>query len=70
MGRDVQETKMIKKVTEKIIVSDSRMLRDQLYFIKVNNMHRDDVLFTERLLLSGIIKSLRKENEVLVTKMT
>ncbi len=70
MGRDVQEIKMIKKVTEKIIVSDSRMLKDQLYFIKVNNMHRDDVLFTERLLLSGIIKSLRKENEVLVTKMT
>jgi len=28
MGRDVQETKVIKKVTEKVIVNDLRMLRD------------------------------------------
>ena len=61
---------MIKKVTEKIIVSGSKVLRDQLYFIKVNNMHRDNILFTEKLLLPEIIKSLRKKNEVLVTKVT
>ncbi len=61
---------MIKKVIKKIIVSDLRMLRDQLYFIKVNNVHKDSILFTEKLLLSEIIKSLRKKNEVLVIKMT
>ncbi len=61
---------MIKKVIKKIIVSDLRMLRDQLYFIKVDNVHKDSILFTEKLLLSEIIKSLRKKNEVLVIKMT
>jgi len=69
MNRDVQEIKMIKKVTEKIIINDLRILRDQLYFIKVNNAYKDDVLFTEKLLLSEIIKLLRKKNEVLMTKM-
>jgi len=61
---------MIKKVIKKIIVSDLRMLKDQLYFIKVDNVHKDSILFTEKLLLSEIIKSLRKKNEVLVIKMT
>ena len=61
---------MIKKVTEKIIISNLRMLRDQLYLIKVNNVYRDSVLSVEKLLLSGIIESLRKKNEILVTKMT
>jgi len=61
---------MIKKVTEKIIISNLRMLRDQLYLIKVNNVYRDSVLSVEKLLLSGIIESLRKKNEILVIKMT
>jgi len=33
-------------------------------------VHKDNVLFTEKLLLSGIIKSLRKKNEASVAKMT
>jgi len=69
MSRNVQETKIIKKVTEKIIVSNLKVFRDQLYFIKVDNMYRDDVLFTEKLLLSEIIKLLKKKNEISVTKM-
>jgi len=69
MNRDVQEIKMIKKVTEKIIINDLRMFRDQLYLIKINNAHKNDVLFIEKLLLSEIIKLLRKKNEILVTKM-
>ncbi len=69
MSRNVQETKIIKKVTEKIIISDLKVFRDQLYFIKVDNMYRDDVLFTEKLLLSEIIKLLKKKNGILVTKM-
>ncbi len=61
---------MIKKVTKKIIVSDLRVFRNQLYLIKINNVYKDDILFTEKLLLSEIIESLRKKNEVLMIKMT
>ncbi len=68
-GRDVQETKMIKEVAEKVIVGGSRVLRDQLYPIKVDNAHRDGVLSAEGLLLPGIIESLGKENEASVAKV-
>jgi len=61
---------MIKKVTKKIIVSDLRVFRNQLYLIKINNVYKDDILFTEKLLLSEIIESLRKKNKVLMIKMT
>ena len=57
-------------MTEKVTVSDLRVFRDQLYLIKVNNVCKDSVFFTEKLLLSGIIESLRKKNEISVTKMT
>jgi len=57
-------------VTKKIIVSDLRVFRNQLYLIKINNVYKDDILFTEKLLLSEIIESLRKKNEVLMIKMT
>ncbi len=69
IGRDVQKTKMIKEVIKKIIISDLKVLRDQLYFIKVNNIYRDDVLSIKKLLLLEIIESLKKKNEILVTKM-
>jgi len=49
-GRDVQETKMIKEVAEKVIVGGSRVLRDQLYPIKVDNARRDGVLSAKGLL--------------------
>jgi len=70
IGRDVQKTKMIKEVIKKIIISDLKVLRDQLYFIKVNNIYRDDVFSIKKLLLLEIIESLKKKNEILVTKMT
>jgi len=60
---------MIKEVIKKIIISDLKVLRDQLYFIKVNNIYRDDVLSIKKLLLLEIIESLKKKNEILVTKM-
>ncbi len=69
MGRDVQETKMIKEVAEKVIVGGLRVLRDQLYPIKVDNARRDSVLSAEGILLPGIIESLGKENEASVAKV-
>jgi len=69
IGRDVQKTKMIKEVIKKIIISDLKVLRDQLYFIKVNNIYRDDVLSIKKLLLLEIIESLKKKNKILVIKM-
>jgi len=68
-GRDVQETKVIKEAAEKVIVGGSRVLRDQLYPIKVDNARRDGVLSAEGLLLPGIIESLGKENEASVAKV-
>lgn len=70
MSKDVQKTKIIKKAAEKIIMSGSRVLRDQLYLIKVDNVYKDNVLSAEGLLLLRIIESLRKKNEASVAKMT
>jgi len=39
-GRDVQETKVIKEAAEKVTVGGLRVLRDQLYPIKVDNACR------------------------------
>lgn len=68
-GRDVQETKVVREAAEKITVGGSRVLRDQLYPIKVGNARRDGVLSAEGLLLPGIIESLGKENEASVAKV-
>lgn len=68
-GRDAQEIKIIKEAAEKIAVGGSRVLRDQLYPIKVDNARRDGVLAADGSLLPRITESLGKENEAPVAKV-
>lgn len=68
-GRDSQEIKIIKEAAEKVARNGTRVLRDQLYPIKVDNARKEGVVGPNGALLSGIAASLGKENDVAVAKV-
>lgn len=68
-GRDQQELQMIKDAAGKIIPKGARVLKDQLYPIKVDNARKDGILAEDGSLLAGITESLGKENEASVAKV-
>ena len=68
-GRDAQEIKTIKEAADKVVAGGSRVLRDQLYPIKVDNARRDGVLAPKGSLLPDIIESLGKENDTPIAKV-
>jgi hypothetical protein len=68
-GRDAQEIKVIKEAADKVVAAGSRVLRDQLYPIKVDNARKDGILNTDGSMLPGITESLGKENEASVAKV-
>jgi hypothetical protein len=68
--RDEAEHQLVKKVAEAKIGAGARVLRDELYPIKVDSVKRAAVLDENHDILSGAAAALGEENETTVAKMT
>lgn len=68
--RDEAEHQLVKKVAEEKIGTGARVLRDELYPIKVDSVKRAAVLDEHHEVLTGAAASLGEENETTVAKMT
>lgn len=68
--RDEAEHQLVKKVAETKIGAGARVLRDELYPIKVDSVKRTAVLDENHEILIGAAAALGEENETTVAKMT
>jgi hypothetical protein len=68
--RDEAEHQRVKKVAEAKIGTGARVLRDELYPIKVDSVKRTAVLNGNHDILIGAAAALSEENETTVAKMT
>ncbi|KAJ5543771.1 hypothetical protein N7494_005050 [Penicillium frequentans] len=68
--RDEAEHQLVKKVAEEKIGTGARVLRDELYPIKVDGVKRATVLDDNHAILAGAAVALSEENETTVAKMT
>ena len=67
--RDETEQHMIKQVAETKIALGVRVLRDELYPIKVDNVNRLAVLDENEEIRTGVAEALGQENETTVAKI-
>jgi hypothetical protein len=67
--RDEAEVQLIREAAEKTMVKGARILRDQLYPVKVDGANRTAVLDSSGNILPGAAEALGKENEVTIAKM-
>jgi hypothetical protein len=67
--RDEGEVQLVKEAAEKITVPGVRVLRDQLYPVKVDNANRTAVLDADGNILPGATEALGTENEVNIAKI-
>ena len=67
--RDETELQQVKEAAQRAVVAGARVLRDQLYPIKVDNANRTAVLDNEGSLIPGAIEMLGKENDVKIAKV-
>jgi hypothetical protein len=68
--RDEKEQKAVKQAAEKAKVEGTRVLRDQLFPIKVDGVNRCAVLDKHSQLCPKIAEKLGKENKVEIAKLT
>jgi hypothetical protein len=68
--RDEAEHQRVKKVAEEKIGTGARVLRDELYPLKVDSVKRSAVLDENHDILAGAAAALSEENETTVAKMT
>lgn len=67
--RDEGEAQIVKEAAQKISVPGVRVLRDQLYLVRVDNANRTAVLNANGNLLLGAIEALGTENKVNIAKI-
>ena len=67
--RDEAEHQLVKKVAEAKIGAGARVLRDELYPIKVDSVKRAAVLDENDEILAGAAAALSEENETTVAKI-
>ena len=67
--RDEGEHQMIKQVAETKIATGIRVLRDELYPIKVDSVNRLTILDDKGEIRSGLAETLSRENETTVAKI-
>lgn len=67
--RNETEMARVKEVAQKSVVAGARVLRDQLYPVKVDNANRTAVLEENGELRPGVIEMLEKENEVKIATL-
>lgn len=69
IGRNKEEVKKIKDIIETKKTPGARILRDQLYPVKVDNVNRTAVIDHEGKVLPGAAEALGQENEVQIAKL-
>jgi hypothetical protein len=67
--RDESEAQMVKEAAQKIPVPGVRVLRDQLYPVRVDNANRTVVLDADGNILPGAVEALGAENGVRIAKI-
>jgi hypothetical protein len=67
--RDEGEVQLVKEAAEKMTISGVRVLRDQLYPVRVDNANRTAVLDADGNILPGAAEALGAENEVNIAKI-
>ena len=67
--RDEGEVQLVKEAAQKITVPRVRVLRDQLYPVKIDNANRTAVLDVDGNILPGMAEALGTENEVSIAKI-
>jgi hypothetical protein len=67
--RDEAELQRVKEAAQKVAAEGARVLRDQLYPVKVDNANRWAVLDAQGKVLPGAAEVLGKENEVNIAKI-
>ncbi|KAM4055622.1 reverse transcriptase [Hirsutella rhossiliensis] len=68
--RDEAELQMVKEAAQKTAVEGSRVMRDQLYPVRVDNANRTAILDAEGNVLPGAIEALSAENRVTIGKIS
>jgi hypothetical protein len=68
--RDESELARVKEAAEKTKAAGARILRDQLYLVKVDNANRTAMLEENGQLRAGVVEMLEKENEVKIAKVS
>ncbi|KJZ69882.1 hypothetical protein HIM_10715 [Hirsutella minnesotensis 3608] len=68
--RDEAELQLVKEAAQKTAVEGARVMRDQLYPVRVDNANRTAVLDTEGQVLPGAIEALSAENRVTIGKIS
>ena len=69
IGRNEEEAKKIKNIIEAKKAPGARVLRDQLYLVKVDNVNRTAVIDHEGKVLPGATETLGQENDVQIAKL-
>ena len=69
IGRNEEEVKKIKNIIEAKKTPGARVLRDQLYPVKVDNVNRTAVIDHEGKVLAGATEALGQENDVQIAKL-
>jgi uncharacterized coiled-coil protein SlyX len=67
--RNESEIKLVKDAAQKIAVPGVRVLRDQLYPVRIDNANRTAVLDAEGNVLPGAMEALGTENDVSIAKI-
>jgi hypothetical protein len=68
--RDTEELNKVKDIAQKYTAPETRVLRDQLYPVKVDNVNRTAILDEQGNVLPGAEQALGKENDVNIAKIT
>ena len=68
--RDENELKQVKEAAQKTAIVGTRVMRDQLYPVKVDNANRTVVLDAEGNVLPGATETLGAENNVSIAKIS
>ncbi|KAJ6436781.1 Pol-like protein [Purpureocillium lavendulum] len=68
--RNEDELKQVKEAAQKTAVVGARVMRDQLYPVKVDNANRSMVLDAEGNVLPGAVEALGAENKVSIAKVS
>jgi hypothetical protein len=69
MCKDETELHQVKEVANKLAILGIRVLRDQLYLVKVDGANRSAILNSDGAVRDGIHEALSKENGVEVRKL-
>ncbi|EEA23611.1 hypothetical protein PMAA_101940 [Talaromyces marneffei ATCC 18224] len=68
--RDKEEIQQVKEAAQKVDIPGIRVLRDQLYPVKIDNANRTAVLDADRNILLGAAEVLGNENKVSIAKIS